>query len=157
MKKISLAIIVLLNLFLMNKSLTAQVTKLTIGVDGFTCSLCAKGIEEEFKALDFVKSVKTDLKNAIFVLSFKQNPKVDISKIRDAVFDGGFSVRDIKVEAKGSLKGNPDSGYMLVTTNTPEISLKDIKGEFSNGDEVVLKGRVNSETNSIIVTSIKKL
>ena len=135
----------------------AQVSQLTIGVDGFTCSLCAKGVEEQFKALDFVKSVKTDLKKTEFILTFRSDPKIEISKIRDAVNDGGFSVRDIKVVAKGSIVGDANSGYTLVTTNTPDISLKDVKGNFSTGDKVSLQGKVNSETTSIIVTSIKKL
>ena len=58
----SKTIIALFITFLSAVNLNAQITKLIIGVDGFTCSLCAKGIEEQFKSLDFVKSVKTDLK-----------------------------------------------------------------------------------------------
>lgn len=155
-KKISFFIVFILSILFINNSF-AQISQLTIGVDGFTCSLCAKGVEEQFKALDFVKSVKTDLRKALFVLTFRSNPKIEISKIREAVYDGGFSVRDIKVVAKGSIKGDQQIGYVLVTSNTPEISLKNIKGEFSDGDKVELKGNINSEVNSISVTSIKKL
>lgn len=134
-----------------------QVTQLTIGVDGFTCSLCAKGVEEQFKALSFVKSVKTDLKNTLFILSFKPASKINVSEISDAVVDGGFSVRDIKVEAKGTITGNEASGYKLITTNTPEISLNDVNQEISDGDKVMVTGKVNANSNSITVTSIKKL
>lgn len=141
----------------MGKDSFAQISRLIIGVDGFTCSLCAKGVEEQFKSLDFVKTVKTDLKKTEFILTFHTDPKIMISKIRDAVDDGGFSVRDIKVEAKGSIKGDANSGYTLVTTNTPDILLKDVKGSFNTGDKVSLKGRVNTGATSIIVTSIKKL
>ncbi len=152
MKKILLILIVI---FISNKYSDAQVTQLTIGVDGFTCSLCAKGVEAQFKSLDFVKSVKTDLKNTLFVLSFKNNLKIDVTQIRDAVNDGGFSVRDITVEAKGTIKGDHDSGYILLTPNTPDIRLKDVNENLSDGDKVSLKGTVNS--NSIHVTSIKKI
>jgi copper chaperone CopZ len=134
-----------------------QVTKLTIGVDGFTCSLCAKGVEQQFKALDFVKSVKTDLKNTLFILSFKASPKIDVTQISDAVNDGGFSVRDIKVEAKGTIKGSPNSGFVLSTSNTPDIILNGVTNEMSDGDKVMVKGKVNAANNSISVTSIKKL
>ena len=154
MKKIIIALIIL---FISGKYTSAQVTQLVIGVDGFTCSLCAKGVEEQFKALDFVKSVKTDLKKTEFTLSFKSNPKINVSEIRDAVYDGGFSVRDIKVEATGTIKIDPNSGYILVTSNTPDISLKDISTNLSDGDKVSLKGKVNSDANSIYVTSIKKM
>jgi copper chaperone CopZ len=156
MKKI-IFIILLLGLIIINKNSSAQITSMTVGVDGFTCSLCAKGVEGQFKSLDFVKSVKTDLKNTLFVLTFKQNAKVDVSQVQDAVTDGGFSVRDIKVEAKGTVKGDPGSGYVLITNNTPDINLSDIKIELSDGEKVSLKGVVNAEVNSISVTSIKKM
>jgi len=157
MKKIIIIAIFFICLISTSKDSYAQVSQLIIGVDGFTCSLCAKGVEEQFKSLDFVKSVKTDLKKTEFILTFRSDPKIVISKIRDAVNDGGFSVRDIKVVAKGSIRGDANSGYTLVTSNTPDISLKDVKGNFSAGDKVSLKGKVNSEATSIIVTSIKKL
>ncbi len=156
MKK-NILIIIILTIISLSKLSSAQVTQLTIGVDGFTCSLCAKGVEQQFKALDFVKSVKTDLKNTLFILSFKSNPNIDVSQLSDAVNDGGFSVRDIKVEAKGTIKGNSNSGYILSTSNIPDINLNGVNSDLSDGDKVLVKGKVNAGTNSISVTSIKKL
>ncbi|MBS1551066.1 MAG: heavy-metal-associated domain-containing protein [Bacteroidetes bacterium] len=134
----------------------AQITKLVIGVDGFTCSLCAKGIEEQFKSLDFVKSVKTDLKKTEFALTLN-NSGIKLSKIRDAVNDGGFSLREVKIEAKGYIKGSQSSGFFLVTPDTPEFSLKNLKGNIKDGDKVFIKGTVNSAINNIDIVSIKKL
>ena len=156
MKKI-ICIIILTIFFGYNRSSIAQVTQLTIGVDGFTCSLCAKGVEAQFKSLDFVKSVKTDLKNTLFILTLKSNQPINVSQIRDAVDDGGFSVRDIKIEAKGTIKGDQSSGYIFLSPNSPEILLKDMNGDMSDGDKVQLKGKINSNSNSISVTSIKKI
>ena len=138
-------------------NLNAQITKLIIGVDGFTCSLCAKGIEEQFKSLDFVKSVKTDLKKTEFALTFKSNPGIELSKIRDAVNDGGFTVRDIKIEAKGYIRGSTGSGFYLVTPNTAEFQLKNIKGKITDGDKVSVKGKVNTGIDLIDIVSLKKL
>lgn len=154
MKKILLVLIIIL---VSNKYSAEQVTQLTIGVDGFTCSLCAKGVEAQFKSLDFVKSVKTDLKNTLFILSFNSEPKINVNQIKDAVSDGGFTVRDIKVEAKGTLKGDQSSGYTLSTPNTPEIHLNNVNGELSAGDKVSVTGMVNIGDNTINVTSIKKI
>lgn len=154
MKKILLVLIIFL---ISNKYSAEQVTQITIGVDGFTCSLCAKGVEAQFKSLDFVKSVKTDLKNTLFVLSIKSSPKLNVSQIRDAVIDGGFSVRDIKVEANGIIKGDQNSGYILSTPNSPDIHLNDVKDVLSDGDKVSLSGMVNTGNNSVNVTSIKKI
>lgn len=154
MKKIVLLLIIL---FITGKNSNAQVTQLIVGVDGFTCSLCAKGVEEQFKSLDFVKSVKTDLKNTLFILTFKSQPQINVSQIRDAVSDGGFTMRDIKVEATGIIKGDSQTGFVLVTSNTPDITLKDVNADLSNGDKVSLEGNVNADAKSISVTSIKKL
>ena len=154
MKKI---IVVIIFLLISNTYLPAQVTKLTIGVDGFTCSLCAKGVEEQFKSLDFVKSVKTDLKNTTFTLSLNPSPAVNLSQLKDAVTDGGFSVRDIIIEATGIIKSASGSGYILSTPNTPDIHLSDVKADLSDGDKVLLKGKVNTKNNSLNVTSIKKI
>lgn len=156
MKKIILIFIVTI-FFGFNRSSTAQVTQLTIGVDGFTCSLCAKGVEAQFKSLDFVKSVKTDLKNTLFILTLKPNQPINVSQIRNAVDDGGFSVRDIKIEAKGTIKGDQGIGYIFVSPNSPEIHLKDMNGDLSDGDKVFLKGKINTNSNSVSVTSIKKI
>lgn len=154
MKKIFLVLIILI---FSSKYSAEQVTQLTIGVDGFTCSLCAKGVEAQFKSLDFVKSVKTDLKNTLFILSFNSEAKINVNQIKDAVSDGGFTVRDIKVEAKGTIKGNSGSGYFLATPNTPDIRLNDVKTDLIDGDKVSVTGNVSSGNNSLNVTSIKKI
>ncbi|HMQ70856.1 MAG TPA: heavy-metal-associated domain-containing protein [Ignavibacteria bacterium] len=154
MKKI---ILLLLVLILSNNSTMAQITHLIIGVDGFTCSLCAKGVEEQFKSLDFVKSVKTDLKNTTFNLSFKNSPKINILEIKEAVEDGGFSLRDIKLEAEGTVKGSSSEGYFLSTPNSPDMRLIDLKEDLSAGDRVKIKGNVILTSSSVSVTSITKI
>jgi len=135
----------------------SQLTKATIGVDGFTCSLCAKGVQGQFESLDFVKSVKADLKNTFFVLTFKSKPAINIKDLNSAVTDGGFSVRDISIVAKGTLKGNSTSGYWLSASNIPDIKLIDVGGSFTDGDKISVEGFVNLNDISISVTSIKKL
>lgn len=135
----------------------SQISKIIIGVDGFTCSLCAKGVEGQFKSLDFVKSVKTDLKKTEFTIYFRSKTKVDISQIRDAVYDGGFSVRDIKIDATGSISGNSAQGYSFMIPDLNSISLKDVTGNFKEGEKVILQGKVNTGVTFINVTSIKKL
>lgn len=137
--------------------LSAQLSQVRIGVDGFTCSLCAKGVEEQFKSLDFVQNVKTDLKKTEFTLKFKPGVKIDISKISNAVSDGGFTVRDLSIVAKGSLAGSVSSGYYLVTKNSPDIGLLNVSDEFHDQENVQLEGKVNLSNNKVNVSSIKKL
>lgn len=137
--------------------LHAQVTEAVVGVDGFTCSLCAKGVEGQFKALDFVKTVKTDLKKTQFTLSFRNNPGIRFTEIRDAVTDGGFSLREIDITAKGSLKTDGNTFYLLETKNSPEMNLKGVHGNFSNGEKVLVKGKIDASDNTVTISSIEKL
>ncbi len=154
MKKIFLILAVLI---LSNEMSSAQVSQLIIGVDGFTCSLCAKGVEEQLKSLDFVKSIKTDLKNTTFKLSLNKEPKINILEIKDAVEDGGFSLRDITLEAEGTVKGNSSEGFLLATPNAPDMRLIDLKQDLSAGDKIKIKGILIPSSSSISVTAITKI
>lgn len=133
----------------------SQVKSINISVDGFTCSLCAKGVEGQFKALDFVKDVKTNLSEATFDLKFKSGKQVKIEQIREAVDDGGFTVGSVSLEASGtiSVSGN---NYVLVTGNTPDLKLENITGDIKDGDKVSVKGEINTK-QTVNVKSITKI
>jgi len=130
----------------------SQVTQAVIGVDGFTCSLCAKGVEEQFRAMDFVKSVKTDLKKATFTITFKNSAKIDIGMLKDGVVDGGFSLRDITIKAEGTYENNK-----LITGNTPDLMLKNLTGNYANGDKIYVSGNVSLTENAVKVKQSKKI
>lgn len=154
MKKISLIISVFLIIFTASVSF-AQVSKVVLGVDGFTCSLCAKGVEGQLKDLDFVKSVKTDLKGASFTLTFK-NQNINLDALKSAVVDGGFTVRSVSLTADGEIQGSSASGFTFVSSGIPSLPLKNVNGDFNSGDKVKLTGTLSS-SNSINVKTIKKL
>lgn len=154
MKKLLIILSVLMLFISVNAH--SQVKEAVIGVDGFTCSLCAKGVEGQLKGLDFVKSVKTDLKATTFTLTFYPDKNIKLSELRDAIIDGGFSLRDITLTADGTLSGDAASGFSLSTGNSPNLHLKNSNGEFSKGDKVKVSGKV-SLPNTVNVSSIKKL
>ena len=135
----------------------AQVTEAIVGVDGFTCSLCAKGVEGQFRALDYVKSVKADIKKTEFTIVFKSKPEIKFSELSDAVTDGGFTLRDILLIAKGTIKKESNTKYRLVTNNSSLITLKGLNSKYENGDKIMIKGKFNVSDNSVTVTSIEKL
>ena len=157
MKKLSRAILTAILFFSFSIIVNAQISSIVIGVDGFTCSLCAKGVEGQFKSLSYVKSVHTNLKKTEFTLKFDPKQNINLADLSQAVTDGGFSVRDIKIDAKGSISGDESSGYYISVPNITILSLKDVKGNFAAGDKVSVKGKINSEISSIKVTSIKKI
>lgn len=143
-------------LMFLSGTASSQVKQAVIGVDGFTCSLCAKGVEGQLKGLDFVKSVKTNLKETTFTLTFYTDKNIKLSELRDAIIDGGFSLRGITITADGTLSGDAASGFSLSTGNSPNLNLKNSNGEYSKGDKVKVSGKV-SLPNTVNVTSIKKL
>lgn len=149
MKKLAIFILFLLVPLVNSYS---QVTQAIVGVDGFTCSLCAKGVEEQFRSLDFVKSVKVDLLKATFTITFKKGAKIDINKLSDGVSDGGFSLRDISINAEGTYEDNH-----LITGNTPDLTLTNLGSGYSNGDKISISGMVNLSDNAIKVKQSKKL
>lgn len=112
----------------------AQFTEAKIGVNGLTCSQCSRNVEMRLRKLDFVKDVKMNLEHTEGTIIFKENAKVNMDKVAQAVIDAGFSLRFLSAtfHFTGNLNGNCFSyggdSYQLVsnTTKKPDgiISLK---------------------------------
>jgi copper chaperone CopZ len=96
MKK--LILILLVGLFTVHAQ--AQFTKASLQASGLTCSMCNNAIYKSLKALPFVASVESNVKNATFDIAFKDNSKADIDAIKNAVEDAGFSVAAFTVTGK---------------------------------------------------------
>jgi copper chaperone CopZ len=135
----------------------AQLKEIIIGVDGFTCSLCAKGVEGQFKALDFVRSVKTDLKNTEFTIALNDNTTVNLKDISEAVTDGGFTVREIVVEGNGKISSIENGAYSVITGNSTVLKLHSVKEEFLMDDNVNFKGKLSEDARSVTITEIRKI
>jgi copper chaperone CopZ len=99
LKMYSFRILLFAVAFLFNVSaLLAQFSKVEIGVDGLTCSMCTRSTELSIRKLDFVDSVKMDLTNTNGVITFKKGMPVSVEKIAQAVKNAGFSVRYLKAD-----------------------------------------------------------
>jgi copper chaperone CopZ len=70
----------------------AQFTKASLQASGLTCSMCNNAIYKALKALPFVASVESNIKNASFDVVFKENKTAEIDAMKKAVEDAGFSV-----------------------------------------------------------------
>lgn len=78
----------------------AQFTKASLQASGLTCSMCNNAIYKSLKAIPFVASVESNVKNASFEILFKENAAVEIDALKDAVEDAGFSVAAFTVTGK---------------------------------------------------------
>jgi copper chaperone CopZ len=135
----------------------AQVKVIKVGVDGFTCSLCAKGVEGQFKALDFIKSVQTDLKNTTFTMKAKDSPQISYKSISDAITDGGFTLREILVEGEGKIINSGNGVISVSMTNSPNLELHGLKEQIADDAKVSFKGKMSSDLKSINISEVRVL
>ena len=77
---------------------TAQVTKVSIQASGLTCSMCSNSINKSLKTIDFVESVKPNIKTSSFELTFKPGSNVDFDLLKKKVEDAGFTVANFVAE-----------------------------------------------------------
>lgn len=75
----------------------AQFSRATLQATGLTCAMCSNAINKALQKLEFVESVRSDIKNSSFSIVFKSNTDLNIDAIRDAVEDAGFSVGSLKL------------------------------------------------------------
>ncbi len=74
----------------------AQISKAYIGIDGFTCSLCALSVEKSIQQLPFVKKINMNIHDNTAEIMFREDANVSIQKLAKKVEDAGFSVRKIE-------------------------------------------------------------
>lgn len=88
---------IVLVLVLLSTSITARAEFVSaeVGVDGLTCSMCAKGTEVTLKKLSFIDSIWVDLNDLVAHIRFKKDAKVSFDEIRTMIEDAGFSVRSV--------------------------------------------------------------
>jgi copper chaperone CopZ len=109
----------------------AQFSKATLQATGLTCAMCSNAINKALQKVPFIASVQSDIKNSAFHIVFKQDTKVDIDALKNAVEDAGFSI-----------------GSLELTGNFSEVRIAkdkhvEIKGEqfhFLNTGDQVLSG-----------------
>lgn len=93
MKKVLVIMVVLFSVL----SVQAQISKASLTASGLTCSMCSKAIYEALKKVDFVENVKSDIKNSVYYLQFKENGNVNLDVIKKAVEGAGFSVAKLQI------------------------------------------------------------
>jgi copper chaperone CopZ len=88
-------IFVFLLIFGISFSTRAQFVSADVGLNGLTCSMCARGTEASLRSLPFIDSISIDLNSLVAHITFKKGANVSIDGIREMVDDAGFSVRSI--------------------------------------------------------------
>lgn len=84
-------ILLLLTAGILNQA-PAQFTSASLQATGLTCAMCSNAINKALQKLSFVESVKSDIKNSSFAISFRSGAPVNIDALKDAVEGAGFSI-----------------------------------------------------------------
>ena len=114
---------------------SAQFSKASLQASGLTCALCTKAINNALEQLDFVKSVKPDIKTSSFHIAFKDGATIDIDALRKGVEDAGFSVAKLQLTGHFSqLAINPDEHIVL---NGKNFHFLDVKKQTLEGEQVL--------------------
>jgi copper chaperone CopZ len=113
----------------------AQFSKATLQATGLTCAMCSNAINKALEKVPFIGSVKADIKNSAFAISFKEGAEVNIDALKDAVEDAGFSIGKLELTGNFSeLQIEKDKHVKLGNGNFHFINVPD---QVLNGEKVV--------------------
>jgi copper chaperone CopZ len=93
MKK--LLLVIAIGFFMLPAS--AQFSKAVLQATGLTCAMCSNAINKALQKIPFVESVKSDIKNSAFSITFKPGTDVDPDALKEAVEDAGFAIGSLKL------------------------------------------------------------
>ena len=134
----------------------AQFSKAELQATGLTCAMCSNAINKALQAVPFVQSVRSDIKNSSFKITFKENQAVDIDALKQAVEDAGFSVGGLKLTGNfHDLKVENDQHVQIGNTN---FHFLNVNGQTLNGEStitVVDKNFVSAKVFKKISTASK--
>ncbi len=103
------------------KNIFAEIEKVEIGVEGLSCPFCVWGLEKKLKAVNSIDKISVHLKQAKVEILLKSNTPLNITDIKKAVKEAGFSTGYIRITATGNLIEKKDQIL---------FSVKDISQEF---------------------------
>ena len=92
----------------------AEISHVTVAVDGLGCPFCVYGIEKKLKAVDGVADVEIDLKTGLATVDLAPGATPDVAALRKAVEKAGFTPRDITLTAIGTLALEDSSVFLNI-------------------------------------------
>lgn len=135
MRRVCRLLIVVMGIFVfqMASSAGAEISGITLRVDGLSCPFCAYGLEKRLKKVDGVRDMEISINTGVVTLKITDGKTPNLSLIREAVKGAGFTTREIRITAIGTLdvqeervqlntKGS-DQKFLLFEKETPDGGL----------------------------------
>jgi len=113
----------------------AQFTKAKLQATGLTCAMCSNAINKALQKVPFVESVRSDIKNSAFSITFKSGQDVVVDALKEAVEDAGFSIGHLELTtAFNALTVQKDQHIKI---GNEHFHFLNAAGETLNGEHVV--------------------
>jgi mercuric ion binding protein len=92
----------------------AQIKSVSLKVEGLACPFCVYGVEKKLKQLPAITDVSVDLKSGAVRLAVGRDQSFSVNQIRDAVREAGFTLRDVRMTAVGTVIEEKDRLVFVV-------------------------------------------
>ncbi len=131
----------------------ATVDEMTLTVEGMSCPLCVRGVQESLRRLPGVASVEAELSTGRVRTSAQPGRSLDLQRIRGQVLRAGFHpVREMVIRATGTIEQSPRGRLTFRITGAAEnyvllegSELRRLLASLSaaRGSRVTLLGRIH--------------
>lgn len=77
----------------------AQIKSASLTASGLTCSMCSRAIYKALEKVSSVEHIDVNIEKSSYNIQFKNNEKIVLDDIKNAVTGAGFSVASLQVTA----------------------------------------------------------
>ena len=118
----------------------AQITSVTVRVDGLSCPFCAYGLEKRIKMVQGTKAPVINVEEGTVTLTPVGDASVDFDGLREAVKKAGFTPREISVEGVGRVAAIDMRPTLVAESGQPLFLLapNDVLASLQESDQVVI-------------------
>ena len=81
----------------------AEISQVSLSVDGLGCPFCVYGLEKHLKKVSAVQTVQVDLKTGLVVMTLQEGKSPELSRFEDAVKKAGFTPGKLQITAIGKV------------------------------------------------------
>jgi len=80
----------------------AEVSQMSVKVDGLACPFCVYGIEKKLRRVDSIRDVDVDLESGVARIALVEGKVPTLAEVRSAVKKAGFTPREVSVTVIGT-------------------------------------------------------
>lgn len=91
----------------------AQISSVSLRVDGLSCPFCAYSLEKQVKKVDGTTEPVINVEQGVVTLKPAGEAPVDFEALREAVRKAGFSPREIRIEGVGRIEARAGKATLV--------------------------------------------